>query len=67
VSIGRPEVVSVHPAPDAEVLRAIEEAVEEVWPKPLPPDAERAPAWRFSGRWWAQPAALRRDRPLSTI
>jgi hypothetical protein len=23
----------------------------------------RSPAWRFSGRWWARPAATRRERP----
>jgi hypothetical protein len=67
VSIKRPEVVSVHPSPDEAVLRAIAEAVNEVWPKPVLSGPEPPPVWRFSGRWWAQPAALRRDRPLSMI
>jgi len=51
------------PAPD--VLAAITAAAQLVWPRP----AEPAPAdpghdaWRFSGRWWAQPTPMRRARP----
>ena len=67
MTVRRPEVVSVRPQPDDDVLRAIEEAVREVWPKPEIRPSDQPPPWRFSGRWWAQPAALRRDRPLSTI
>jgi hypothetical protein len=62
-----PEVVSVSPEADQAVVAAIAQALIEVWPKAPPPEREESPAWRFSGRWWAQPAALRRDRPLSTI
>ena len=58
-----PEVVSVRPEADAGVVRAIEEAVAMVWPEPAASGPEPVPAWRFSGRWWAKPAALRRDRP----
>ena len=67
MTLRRPEVVSVKPAVDGDVLGAIELAVVEVWPKPEPRTGDQAPAWRFSGRWWSQPAALRRDRPVSTI
>ena len=62
-----PEVVSVHPAPDAGVLQAIQDAVNEVWPEPAASHPDQVPAWRFSGRWWSQPAALRRDRPISSV
>ena len=59
------QVVSVHPEPDPAVLAAIVAAVEEAWPRPLHPGDRRArPApWRFSGRWWTQPEAARRQRP----
>jgi hypothetical protein len=63
---GRTEVVAVHPAPEPAVLTAIVAAVEEAWPRPRPadgPDDARPSAWRFSGRWWSKPTALRRDRP----
>jgi len=53
-------------APSPEELAAIVAAVEMCWPRPAPalgPAPESAPAWRFSGRWWAQPLALRRERP----
>jgi hypothetical protein len=26
-------------------------------------DEQSAGRWRFSGRWWSKPVALRRDRP----
>jgi hypothetical protein len=53
------------PEPDPEVLAAITAAVQMAWPRPAEPDASDPvhQAWRFSGRWWAKPAALRRDRP----
>ena len=62
-----PEVVSVRPEPDAGVLEAIQAAVNEAWPEPAAKQPDQVPAWRFSGRWWSQPAALRRDRPVSSI
>ncbi len=67
-TVARTEVVAVHPAPEAAVLTAIVAAVEEAWPRPLPPVGagdQRVSAWRFSGRWWSKPTALRRDRPWS--
>jgi hypothetical protein len=62
---GRTQVVAVHPAPDPAVLTAIVAAVEEAWPRPSVTQASepRVSAWRFSGRWWTKPSALRRDRP----
>jgi hypothetical protein len=59
-------VVSVRPEPEPAVLAAIVAAVEEAWPRPRPDDAGRhaPPAWRFSGRWWTQPAAMNRRRPV---
>ena len=64
----RTEVVAVHPTAEPAVLTAIVAAIEEAWPRPLPPataDPQRTSAWRFSGRWWSKPTALRRDRPGS--
>ena len=63
-----PQVVSVRPQPDPAVLAAIVAAVEQAWPRPRPTDdagRDRPASWRFSGRWWTEPAALRRQRPLS--
>jgi hypothetical protein len=51
---------------DPAVMAALVAAVDAVWPRPRPsvaPDAERSPAWRFSGRWWSRPATSRRVRP----
>jgi len=65
-STAAPEVVSVRPAPEPAVLAAIMAAVEEAWPRPPHPaetEAQDPSAWRFSGRWWSKPTALRRDRP----
>ena len=56
----------MHPAPTDEEAVAIVAAMEVLWPKPvvvLTPDADRDRSWRFSGRWWARPIAVRRDRP----
>ena len=57
----RPEI---NPA----VLAVLTSAVDQAWPRPVAVVAEPAtsgPAWRFSGRWWAKPTAVRRDRPWS--
>ena len=59
---------TVTPTPNNEELAAIVAAVEAMWPRPVITDASqnplRAPTWRFSGRWWATPLAVRRDRPF---
>jgi hypothetical protein len=54
------------PEPPAEALAAIVAAAQLLWTRPGA--ASEAPhpaqdAWRFSGRWWAQPALVRRARP----
>jgi hypothetical protein len=62
----RTDVVAIRPAPEPAVLTAIVAAIEEAWPRPLPvetTDDQTISAWRFSGRWWSKPTALRRDRP----
>jgi hypothetical protein len=44
---------------------AIVAAIETVWPKPSAeaPSPEPPSRWRFSGRWWAKPVPVRRERP----
>ena len=52
--------------PSDEDLAAIIAAVEAVWPRPQPaepPPFNRPSPWRFSGRWWARPIPMRRERP----
>ena len=62
-----------HPplAAPPDVVRAIEVAVEALWPREevvAPetssgwPTASR-PTWRFASRWWVSPAQLRREQP----
>ncbi len=56
------------PAPDPAVVALVAAAVDAAWPRPTPPRADDAAnpahrAWRFSGRWWSRPVAVRRDRP----
>jgi hypothetical protein len=53
------------PEPSPEALAAITAAAQLVWPQPAAPDAQNPvhDAWRFSGRWWAQPITMRRSRP----
>ena len=57
---------AVHPTPTDEEAVAIVAAIEVLWPKPFAvaaPTTSRDRSWRFSGRWWARPVAIRRDRP----
>jgi hypothetical protein len=53
------------PEPSPEVLAVITAAAQLLWPQPGAPDAQDPvhDAWRFSGRWWAQPVTMRRARP----
>jgi hypothetical protein len=53
------------PEPAPEVLAAIAAAAQLLWTRPAAPEAPQPAhdAWRFSGRWWAQPALVRRSRP----
>jgi hypothetical protein len=69
VSANRPaggQLGGVTPEPTDEELAAIMAAYEALWPRPAiaAPRADRGapPRWRFSGRWWAKPVPLRRDR-----
>jgi hypothetical protein len=53
------------PEPGPEALAAIAAAAQLLWTRPAAPAAPQPAhdAWRFSGRWWAQPALVRRSRP----
>jgi hypothetical protein len=55
------------PDPSPAELAAIVAAVEMAWPKPVVVQSEAGPEqpslWRFSGRWWSKPSAVRRERP----
>jgi len=54
-------------APSPEVLRAIEQAVAQSWPKGgarlEAPEVGPARRWRFSGRWFTGPLPVSRARP----
>lgn len=57
-------IIQITPQPtDAEVA-AILAAYEALWPRPVAdgPPAPTATRWRFSGRWWIAPVAIRRQR-----
>ncbi|MET0910484.1 MAG: hypothetical protein ABWZ99_13550 [Ilumatobacteraceae bacterium] len=57
---------SMRPTPTDEEAVAIVAAMEVLWPKPVIEMAtatSRDRSWKFSGRWWARPVAVRRDRP----
>jgi hypothetical protein len=58
---------AISPMPTEEEAVAIMAATEALWPRPVvvvDDSPRRAPAWRFSGRWWARPLPSRRDRPF---
>lgn len=63
-----PEPIAViQSSPSDDEVVAIMAAMEVLWPRPVvvADDASgRSTAWRFSGRWWARPIAVRRDRPF---
>jgi hypothetical protein len=52
-------------SPSEEEVAAIVAAVELAWPRAVVADVkpDEPPAWRFSGRWWAKPVPLARQRP----
>ncbi|HZU79466.1 MAG TPA: hypothetical protein VE991_06080 [Acidimicrobiales bacterium] len=60
-----PEVSSIVPPPSDEETIAILAAIDQLWPRPVtrPDTGPTTPVWRFSGRWWARPLAVRRERP----
>lgn len=55
------------PTPTDEEAAAIVAAVQIVMTSLAAPAApavpQGPPRWRFSGRWWSRPVAVRRDRP----
>ncbi len=57
------------PGPSPEILAILTAAVDAAWPRPIAAPAPETrgvhQSWRFSGRWWAQPMPLRRNRPSS--
>jgi hypothetical protein len=59
--------MNVNPAPTDEEMAAIAAALQETVLRPVVvvvADDERAMSpWRFSGRWWSRPVAVRRYRP----
>ena len=61
-----PGATQISPAPTDEEAAVIVAAVDGLWPRPAAaePPSRRVAVWRFSGRWWARPMAVRRDRPF---
>ena len=56
--------MDVSPTPTDEEAAAIAAAIEVAWPRAVAaPAVETPPRWRFAGRWWTKPIAIRRDRP----
>jgi hypothetical protein len=58
--------MNASPTPTEEEAAAIVAALEALWPRPavaVPEPTRQPSAWRFSGRWWALPLPLRRERP----
>ena len=53
------------PVPAPEVMAAIAAAAQLLLTRPAAAEAPNPAhdSWRFSGRWWAQPALVRRARP----
>jgi hypothetical protein len=62
-----PDQLALRPRPEPapEALAVIAAAAQLLWTRPAAPEAPHPAhdAWRFSGRWWAQPALVRRSRP----
>ena len=56
--------MDISPNPTDEEAAAIAAALELSWPRAVvAAEAERAPRWRFSGRWWSKPVPVARQRP----
>jgi hypothetical protein len=58
------EDLSISPTPTEEEAAAIVAAIDAAWPRAVVvgDDVDES-RWRWSGRWWAKPIPLRRDRP----
>jgi hypothetical protein len=66
MTVSEPPAASMRPTPTDEEAVAIVAAVDALWPKPVVEvrtTEDRDRSWKFSGRWWARPVAVRRDRP----
>jgi hypothetical protein len=65
--VSGPDELIVTPEPSVEEVAAILAAHEALWPRPVVVadgiPVEDVQRWRFSGRWWAKPVPVRRDRP----
>jgi hypothetical protein len=62
----RVQIASIRPDATDEEVAAIVAAIELTWPDAVTeaePDDDEPLRWRFSGRWWTKPVALRRGRP----
>ena len=57
--------MDISPTPTDEEAAAIAAAIELSWPRAAvgPSAVAQPPRWRFAGRWWTKPIAVRRDRP----
>jgi hypothetical protein len=56
--------MDISPIPTDEEAAAIAAALEVAWPRAVATVADaEPPRWRFAGRWWSKPVAVRRDRP----
>ena len=59
-----PGAGGITPTPTDEEAVAIAVAIEAAWPRAGVAEVASEPErWRWSGRWWAKPHTLRRDRP----
>jgi hypothetical protein len=56
--------MEIRPTPTDEEAAAIAAAIEVAWPRAVAAVVDpESPRWRFAGRWWSKPIAVRRDRP----
>lgn len=56
--------MDIRPTPTDEEAAAIAAALDTAWPRGVAAVVEpEPPRWRFAGRWWSKPVAVRRDRP----
>jgi hypothetical protein len=54
----------IRPIPTEEEAAAIMAAIQVTMSGgAAAPEVEEPARWRWSGRWWSKPMALRRDRP----
>jgi hypothetical protein len=62
--MARVDISTIRPEASDEEVAAVLAAIEMSGPTAVVDQADDEPTrWRFSGRWWTKPIALRRDRP----